>query len=463
MVGYHHMGSLMMEKKIIKLDKFRPRPYQWQLIDAVFKDKYKNLIACWPRRAGKDLTIWNICINLAVEKPMTIYYLLPTYNQAKKTVWTALDKEGNPFLSYIPDEIIKSKHEQEMRIVFTNNSSIQLVGGDSFNSSVVGSNPKVCVFSEYSLMNKAAYEFASPILAENDGIAIFAFTPRGRNWAYDLYSAAIHWNDWYVSKLTLNDTKHISDEALASERKKHSEEFVQQEFFTDFSRGIEGSVFGRLVDIMHNEERICSVPYLPNHKVHTSWDIGNNQNMFIILFQVVSNNIRIIETISLKNAALPEHIAELKKRNYTWGLHIGPHDIKKHETGTNVTIWAHAKNLGIQFKQAPGMSQGVGLVDGIETTKAIFPRLWIDSRCDRLISALENYHYELDEMRNIYKDKPARDWSNHACDSLRYLALCVDSLQDGLTAKELDERFAQARGGIENVKSPFFNPFPNIR
>ncbi len=37
----------------VKLDKFKPRPFQLPLCDALENKGYRKLLAVWPRRAGK--------------------------------------------------------------------------------------------------------------------------------------------------------------------------------------------------------------------------------------------------------------------------------------------------------------------------------------------------------------------------------------------------------------------------
>ena len=256
--------------KTIKLDKYTPRPYQLNLVEAILNKGYKNALAVWPRRAGKDITVWQICIDIALSKTCLIYYILPTYSQAKKAIWQALSSDGMRFLDYIPQEVVASVNSSEMKIVFTNHSIIQCIGGDSYNTSLVGSNPYVCVFSEFSIMDKQAYDFASPILAANNGIAIILYTPRGFNHAYRLHQAALKWNDWFVEHLTLDDTKHIGAETLEREREKHSEEFIQQEWFCSYIRGIEGSVYGRYMDELRAKDRICTVDWEPTATVTPS-------------------------------------------------------------------------------------------------------------------------------------------------------------------------------------------------
>ena len=157
-----------MENKI-KLDRYIPRLYQLPLCDAIENKGYKRVIGILPRRAGKDLTAWNLCIRQCLRKTCLVYYCLPTYSQAKKTVFDAIAIDGTKFIDYIPKELIASVNSQEMKIRFVNDSILQLIGSDTYDTSLVGTNPYAIVFSEAALMDPRAYQFARPILAANDG------------------------------------------------------------------------------------------------------------------------------------------------------------------------------------------------------------------------------------------------------------------------------------------------------
>ena len=74
----------------------------------------------------------------------------------------------------------------------------------------VGINPVGCVFSEFSLQDPKTWAFTRPILRENGGWAIFNFTPRGKNHAYELYLMAKNNPDWFCQKLTIDDTKVLT-------------------------------------------------------------------------------------------------------------------------------------------------------------------------------------------------------------------------------------------------------------
>lgn len=67
----------------IHLNKFKPRKYQLPILDAIENKGYKRVLAIMPRRAGKDLTAFNLCIRECVRKPCVIYYVFPTYSQAR--------------------------------------------------------------------------------------------------------------------------------------------------------------------------------------------------------------------------------------------------------------------------------------------------------------------------------------------------------------------------------------------
>ena len=140
---------------VVKLNKFTPRSYQLPIMDALVNKGYRRVLAVLPRRAGKDITAWNLCIRSCLKKPCVIYYIFPTYAQAKKVIWDSITNSGERFLDYIPEELIESTNSQELKIRFKNGSLLQLVGSDSYDS-LMGTNPQGVVFSEYALQDPRA-------------------------------------------------------------------------------------------------------------------------------------------------------------------------------------------------------------------------------------------------------------------------------------------------------------------
>jgi phage terminase large subunit len=440
-----------MKEITVKLDKFKPREYQKPILDALDNKGYKRVFACLPRRSGKDIVAFNWSILECLRRPCVIYYIFPTYAQAKKVIWDSITNTGERILDYIPKETIESSNSQEMKIRFKNGSLFQLVGSDNFDT-LMGTNPRGCVFSEYALQDPRAYEYIRPILAANDGWAIFIGTPRGRNHFWDLYKLAQESDSWLCYKLTLDDTKHISDEAMEDERREMSEDLILQEYYTSFSRGVEGSYYAKYIDKMKGNHQIGQVPWEVSFPVNTAWDIGVRDSTSIIMFQCIGQTVRIIDCYEKNKEGLEHYAHYLKSLPYTWGKHFAPPDIAVKEWGSGLTRIEKAKQLGIKFEVAPVHT----ISDGIEAVRSALSHIWIDeSKCSALIKALENYRQEYDGKRKIYKSNPLHDWASHFSDSLRYLCLCLPKTKDGLSAQDLDKLYHEATRGSGRFASVF--------
>ena len=216
----------------LKLDKWKPRPYQIPILDAIENRGIKRVVAIWPRRSGKDVCLFNLCIRQALRKTQNIFYFLPTHTQGKAVIWNSITNEGQRMLDFIPKELIDSLNSQEMRIRFINGSQIFILGSDNYDR-IVGSNCHGMVFSEYALADPRCYTYLRPILVANDGWCAFVSTPRGKNHLHQMYEIARNSPDWFASKLTVEDTGHISLHEIEKERHEGliSEDMIQQEYF----------------------------------------------------------------------------------------------------------------------------------------------------------------------------------------------------------------------------------------
>lgn len=442
----------------IQLNRFQPRSYQLPIIDAIENKKYKRVLAILPRRAGKDVCAFNLMIRAALRTVGVYYYIFPTYSQAKKVIWDSITNTGERFLDYIPKELIKSSNGHEMKITLLNGSIIQLVGSDNVDS-LVGTNPRGCVFSEYALQDPRAYQFLRPILLVNDGWALFISTPRGKNHMYDLFQIAKHSPDWFTYKLSVEDTQHISLHEIEKERAEGlmSDDLIQQEYFCSFDLGVEGSYYAKYLDKLRIKSQIGNVPYEAGFKTHTAWDIGVRDSTTIIFFQVIGTTIHLIDCYENSKVGLEHFIKVLEQKPYVYGKHIAPHDIKVKEWGSGMTRIEKAKQLGIQFTVAPDLS----IEDGIESVRSALSKMWIDEKgCAPLLKALENYRQEYDVKRKVYKSHPLHDWSSHWADALRYLCISLPKTRDGLSADDLEKRYRSAvYGDQSNLPSMFRDEF----
>jgi len=374
------------------------------------------------------------------------FYILPTYTQARKIIWDGIDKDGLKFIDHIPKDMILGKpNSTDMKVTLTNGSIIQLVGSDQYNR-IMGTNPIGVVMSEYSLQNPMAWEYIRPILAENDGWAIFNYTPRGKNHGHDLYTMAVGNDDWFCEMLTVDDTKAITLEAIEAEKASGmSAEMIRQEFYCSFEGTVQGSYYSQLITDARNEGRIKTlIPIEPAIPVDTYWDLGINDSTTIWFVQKVGMERRVVGYYENSGEGLAFYARELDRialeRKWKYGRHIAPHDIKVRELGTGVSRLETAKLLGIKFEVAPSLS----LQEGIDATRTILPTVFFDeTHCAHGIKCLENYRKDWDEINRTFKKNPMHDWASHGADGFRMFAITAHmfNLRDRLINKPKQEEW----------------------
>lgn len=439
---------------VIKLDWFKPRPYQLPIFDAIENKGYKRVLAILPRRAGKDVAGWNLTIRAAVEKPGVYYYIFPTYQQGKKVIWDSMTNCGKRFLDFIPEQLRESKNDQEMKVRLKNQSLIQIVGSDNYDS-LMGTNPRGIVFSEYALQDPRAYQFMRPILLANNGWALFLSTPRGKNHLWELYNIAKYSKDWFAYKLTVEDTHHIPLHEIERERAEGlmSDDLIQQEYYTSFEMGVEGAYYAKYLDRMRLAGQIGAVPWEPSFKVHTAWDLGVADSTVIIFFQVAGQTIRIIDCYEKNKEGLEHYCKIVHSKPYQYGKHIAPHDIRNQEFISGMSRIEKARQLGVPFEVSPKHY----VPDGIEAVRTNLPRMWIDDRnCAQLLRALGNYRQEYDSKRKVYNPRPLHDWSSHIADAMRYLCVSLYLVREGSTPESIERNRQAALMGDQSHLPRFF-------
>lgn len=444
----------------VKLDLFKLRWYQKEVFDCIEDGESKRVLYIAARRCGKDVLGWNLAIRQCIRKTCLVFYVLPTYAQARKAIFDAITIDGTKFLDFIPPQLVDSINQAEQKIRFKNGSILQCIGGDTYDTSLVGTNPYAVILSEYSLMPPDIFSFIRPILAANGGWCLIVGTPRGKNHMWHLFKLAQELPDWKVFVHTASNIHHIPDDILAQERAQMDEGMYLQEYECSFERGISGSYYGTYLDQLKLKGQICPVAWEPALLTFTSWDIGVNDATTIIWFQVVGDgvSIRIIDCYSNNNLGLDHYAKVIQEKPYRYGKHFAPADIKVREWGGGaVTRFEKARQLGLDFT----LVDQVSIIDGIENVWTHFNKFWIDQeKCRSLINALENYRKEWDEVRSMYTNKPVKSWANHYADCLRYLCLSIHKTKKGLTSEEFERKKAEALYGDKHNLPRFFRDDP---
>lgn len=401
---------------------YTPRDYQlprWQDFDS---GMYKRYFDVWHRRGGKDLNWWNIVIREAGSGRVGLYYyFLPTAVQGRQVIWDGIDNTGRKFLDYIPKGLIKGMRIDEMKVEFTCGSIIRVIGTDNYDA-VRGTNPIGCVFSEYAYQHPMAWQIVKPILNANGGWAAFNTTPNGNNHAKKLWDVARESEFWSTSLITIDDTNIVTQEMIDQDRAEGTpEEMIQQENYCSFEAGAVGAFYAINISQARSEGRVTNVPYDDSLPVDLFVDLGKSDTTAIGFVQRNGENVNIIDYYENNQKDIAHYVKVIKERKYRIRTLYLPHDAFAKRLESPQTIADQFEEHGFTIERVPNIS----IMNGIQLVRKIFPHLWFDKKTTLLIEALENYHKEYDVAKKVYKDTPVHDWSSHASDMARYMAVIL--------------------------------------
>lgn len=407
---------------------WQPRWYQRPLWDYL-ENGGKRAIGFWHRRAGKDDVLLNRTAVAAFERPATYWTALPEYAQARKALWSAVNPHTGKrrIDEAFPQAVREATNEQEMFIRFRNGSTWQLVGSDRYDS-LVGSGVAGVTFSEFALANPSAWGYIRPMLEENGGWAAFITTPRGNNHAKALLDMARGNPKWFAEVLSVTDTGALASDQLAEALTEYQAIYgvdfglalFNQEYFCDFSGAMVGAYFGAEMSRAEREGRVKEVSIDPKYPVHTAWDLGKATNNPIWCFQVIGDQLRIVDFYQPESDDLEEWCAALNARGYTGNDYV-PHDILVTEWGSKRTRIETLRALG----RKPKRIVKVSVADGLQAGRvAINAAVFADTDAvSRGIDGLKSYRREWDDELKTFREHPVKDWAEHIGSAWRYLGL----------------------------------------
>jgi hypothetical protein len=197
-------------------------------------------------------------------------------------------------------------------------------------------------------------------------------------------------------------------------------EQYEQEFECSFEAAITGAYYGSALAEASAKDRIGHVPYEPLIPVHTAWDLGIGDATAIWFFQIVGNEIRVIDYYENHGVGLDHYASVLKALEYGYGTDWVPHDARVRELGTGRTRIETLLSLGRNPRVIPDHR----LMDGINATRLTIPHCWFDEKkTDQGLEALRQYRPDYDDRLKVFRDIPRHDWTSHASDAFRYLAM----------------------------------------
>jgi phage terminase large subunit len=419
--------------------KFVPRHYQLPLLKPLDNGIKKN-IWCLHRGAGKDLLALNYLIGCALKKRGVYLHCFPNYSQGKKAIWKSNhstdDGDVVAYLEHIPEQLIKSKNSSEMVIEFVNGSIYCVMGLDGKNANRArGMNPNFVILSEYAFMDPESWYTVEPRVTQNNGTVIFASTPNGQNHFYHLYNhAKSNPKEYFSSLLTIDDTSVFPSNFIQSKRDEGiPEDFIQQEYYCSFTRGSEGSYYGKLIQNARDEDRVTSLSISSDLPCFTAWDIGIGDSTAIWIFQILHNGkYNFLNYYENNNEGLEHYIRYLDnwkvKNSVVYDTHYMPHDMQQREYTSGVDRLTTARNMGLKVMVTPKKS----IEEGIQAVRSLLPHCVFDSKsCERGIKCLDFYRKKWNETLKVYYDEPLHDQWSHGADAFRMAAIGVKAYGTG--------------------------------
>ena len=367
------------------------------------------------RRCGKTVA----CINDLVKRALTegkqdarYAYVAPYYGQAKAVAWDYLLKYSQP--------VSKQVNHSELWVELVNGSRIRLFGSDNADAMRGIALDGVVIDETADHKPRVWGEILRPALSDRNGWGAFIGTPKGHDAFYETYQKALASQEWYASLLRSSETGILPQTELDDARSGMTADQYAQEFECSFEAAILGAIYAKELDEARSNNRITQVPHDKTLKVDTYWDLGVGDSTSIIFTQSTGREIRIIDYYEASGEGLPHYASILQSKGYLYGKHNAPHDIQVRELGSGRSRLETASSLGIKFDVVPNAS----LEDGIHAARMLMGRCLFDKdKCFPLIEALQHYRWDYNDKMGQFKTHPVHDWSSHAADAYRYLAI----------------------------------------
>ena len=204
----------------------------------IFRSNKRFKVAACGRRFGKSyLAAWVLLIKALQSDSKDVFYIAPTFQQAKDILWGILKQIGS--------DVITAAHENTAMLTLVNGRKIYLKGSDRPDT-LRGVGLAYGVMDEYASMKPEVFELIiRPTLADVKGGALFIGTPSGKNHFYKLWKdAQLEENsaDWEAFQFNSTDNEFMDPKEIESAKRNMSTQAFKQEFLATFE-SFTGGVF----------------------------------------------------------------------------------------------------------------------------------------------------------------------------------------------------------------------------
>ena len=371
------------------------------------KSRFRILIS--GRRFGKTYLAINELARFARFPNKKVWYIAPTYRQAKSICWSDLCERLRQH------NWIKEVNNSDLTVILRNNSKISLRGADN-EQSLRGVGLDFLVMDEFADIHQSAwFEVLRPTLSDTQGHALFCGTPRGfGNWAYDMYVKGQGDSQWESFKYTTIEGGQVPKEEITQAEYDLDERTFQQEYLASFVNyaGMIYYNFDRKKNLIENFKNKYQT-------LHIGLDF-NVDPMCAVVSVIENDRIFVIDEIQIWSSNTNEMVEEIKRR-YEKKIIVYPDpSARQRKTSAGgMTDLAILKNAGLEVRcrnSAPFVRDRINAVNAkLKNAKGIHS-LFIVNCCKNVIKSIE---------RQIYKEGthvPAKDSGyDHFNDALGYM------------------------------------------
>ena len=390
--------------------------------------RFRVLVA--GRRFGKTyLALVELC-RAAWARGRTVWYVAPTYRQAKRIAWKPLKDMTRSYWAGKPNET-------DLTIELISGGTISLRGADNYDS-LRGDGLDFLVLDEFALMAGQAWtEVLRPALADRQGRALFISTPKGYDHLYDLYKTAQGRPQWATFQYTTEQGGNATKEELEGATHELDERTYRQEFQASFENLTAGLAYYAF-DPGGNVRPVEYDPRLP-----LFWALDFNFNpMCSVIGQRQGERVFILDELVLPDSHTGAACEQFLERTSRFVSHshlpvrldiYGDATGDSRRSSASRTDWQivgeflnHHRDL---YKPAyhvgpsnPAVRDRVNCMNAKLLNQAGERRLAVDPRCKQLLKDFERVHWKTDPSGNtlndIDKSDPAR---THVSDALGYM------------------------------------------
>jgi hypothetical protein len=437
---------------------YKPRPLQAELE----RQEKRFNVETLHRRFGKTVMKVAKLVRRAAFCPFDngrYAYLGPTYSQVEDIAWAYLQDYARRIyaeLGLIEKEWMdRGKMAAFLPTRQGSTARIRLYGVDSPKQRLRGLYLDGAVFDEFAWIPWSVWtQQVRPMLSDDVRAGVdelgrinqwcdFIFTPAGRNHAYQIWRKAMTWaageslieedeatgeqvrtyrDDWWACRYKASETGILAQRELEDAFRDMGRSVFEQEYECSFDAMLEGAILAREVEEARQQGRIGVFPWNKLLPVHTAWDLGWDDATAIWFFQVVGRRVYVIDFYEAHGAGFDHYADVLAQKGYRYGKMYFPHDVEVHELGTGKSRASVLNSLGIRVTTVAKHN----VLDGIAAMQALLPQCCFHEEATHEgLDRLALYRREKDESRGVLRQQPLHDWTSHAADAFRYLAMGV--------------------------------------